>query len=284
MKPTYKTIIRNYFQRFHADVTMAAFSYARPGLKVERLPEFYRLWYIKEGEGLLSAEGKAYEVHAGQLYLLPPGSELSLDSLAQPEIGIYWCHFRASMGDSQFFELLQLPFCVDSVHGERIMASFDSLIHAFHSTSLSSDLRVRAGMLEIIAYYLDYCQLQEEILRRIDSLEMIQRVLEYIDGHLAGTIGVEELAKLAYLHPNYFISFFKNAVGLSPIQYVNKRRMEEARKLLEQTDRAVNEVAGQVGLQNHYLSRLFKQYMGLSPSHYRRIFRSSHHLLEEGDN
>ncbi|GGD47227.1 hypothetical protein GCM10010911_00930 [Paenibacillus nasutitermitis] len=262
---------------------MAAFSYARPGMKVERLPEFYRLWYIKEGEGLLSTGDQQYELRAGQIYLLPPGAELSLNPAAQPAVGLYWCHFHATRGDTQLFELLRLPFCVESVHRERIIASFESLIHAFHSSSLSSDLRVRAGMLEIIAFYLDYCELQDEILRRVDSLQIIHRVLEYIDGHLAGNIGVEELAKLAYLHPNYFISFFKNAVGFSPIQYVNKRRMEEARKLLEQTDRAVNEVAGQVGLQNHYLSRLFKQYMGLSPSHYRRIYRSSHHLLEEGD-
>lgn len=277
------TIIRNYFHHFHADVAMASFSYTRPGLRVQSLPEFYRLWYIKEGQGVLYMNGHRYEVQTGQLYLLPPGSQIVFGSETLPAIGIYWCHFRASMGDMQLFELLQLPFCVKPVHGDHIIDCFESLIHAFHSTSLSSDLRVKAGMLEVIAYYLDYCGQQEEIMQRIDSLEVIDRVLEYIDEHLDGNIGVDELAKLAFLHPNYFISFFKSAVGFSPIQYVNRRRLEEARRLLEQTDRAVNEVAGQVGLQNHYLSRLFKQHIGLSPTQYRRVHRESHLLLEEGD-
>jgi AraC family transcriptional regulator of arabinose operon len=81
---------------------------------------------------------------------------------------------------------------------------------------------------------------------------------------------VENLAKQVYLHPNYFIVFFKGILGYSPIQYVNQRRMETAKGLLLQPECNVSAVASQVGMQIYYFSRMFKAHTGLTPSHYRK--------------
>src|SRR5690606_31222368 len=95
-----------------------------------------------------------------------------------------------------------------------------------------------------------------------------------IDDHLADNMTLEDLARIAYLHPNYFISMFKNTIGCSPIQYVNMKRLETAKKLLAQTDIQVADIAASVGMQNHYLSRLFKQHIGISPTRYRHLYNN----------
>lgn len=275
MKPTYKTIIQNYFHRFQADVSMAAFSVKKPGFIEEESPDYYRLWFIREGEGWLEYNGRRYVGKPGHLFLLPPGAKQIYGSEEGKSVSLYWCHFRSSIGDNQIFELLQLPVLVEPPESDYLESLFLKMIEAFRSTAFTGKLRIRAALLDIMASYLELCDLSDQVFQGIESLDKIDRVLEYIDLHLSENIGVNELARLAYLHPNYFISVFKNVVGSAPIQYVNLRRLEMAKQMLEGTDDSVSTVAKSVGLQNHYLSRLFKQHMGLSPSRYRQIYRAA---------
>lgn len=274
MKPTYKTIIQNYFHRFQAEVSMAAFSIKKPGFQEEESPDFYRLWFIREGEGWLDYNGRRYEGKPGHLFLLPPGGKQIYGSEEGKTVGLYWCHFHSTFGDMQMFDLLRLPVRVEPQQIDQVESLFMKMIDAYRSTAFTRKLRMRATLLDIMAGYLELCDLSDETFQGIESLDKIDRVLEYIDLHLSENIGVNELARLAYLHPNYFISVFKNVVGCAPIQYVNLRRLEMAKQLLESTEESISKVAKRVGLQNHYLSRLFKQHTGLSPSRYRQIYRA----------
>lgn len=277
MKTTYKTIIQNYFHDFHAEVSMAAFSDTKPGLAILDSADYHRLWYVDQGEGQITINNRIYEVNAGHLVLLPPGTpQISVNS--ELSVRVFWCHFRVSLGDMQLFELLKLPICIVPENREQLFYLFTRLIEAYHSTAMTRELRIRAALLEIMACYLEHCTISEQALLGNENLEKIERVLEYIDAHLAENIGVEELAKLAYLHPNYFIGFFKNIVGCSPIHYVNNRRLERAKRLLEETSDQITSVAMQVGMKNHYLSRLFKQVTGLTPSRYRQIYRTAYSI------
>ncbi|SFT04051.1 AraC-type DNA-binding protein [Paenibacillus sp. BC26] len=272
MKHTYKTIIQNYFHRFQADVTIAAYSAPKNGQAMEQVSEFYRLWFIIEGEGELMQSGRLYRTKPGQLLLLPPGKQ-SFNTGSAPN-AVYWCNFRASIGDMEIFDLLKLPIIVEPKEQVHLRALFERLIDVYRSSMITRELRIRAALFDIMAIYLEYGGISEESLQQVEPLEKIDRVLDYIEHNLSEQIGVDDLARLAYLHPNYFIGYFKNIVGYAPTQYVNMRRVERAKQLLEKPDCNISEVAQQVGMQNHYLSRMFKQYTGVTPSRYRQIYLS----------
>ncbi|HSD42867.1 MAG TPA: helix-turn-helix domain-containing protein [Burkholderiales bacterium] len=69
---------------------------------------------------------------------------------------------------------------------------------------------------------------------------------------------------------------FKAATGLALIDYVQNLRIEEAKRLLESTARAAEEISAEVGYEDaSFFRRLFKRRTGLSPSRYRRSFRSA---------
>ena len=56
------------------------------------------------------------------------------------------------------------------------------------------------------------------------------------------------------------------------MKYVNKLRIEKAKKLLKESSIPVSEIAKQVGIEDsYYFSRLFKKYAGVSPKSYREI-------------
>lgn len=66
---------------------------------------------------------------------------------------------------------------------------------------------------------------------------------------------------------------FKAATGLSLIDYVQNLRIEEAKRLLETTDRPVDEISAECGYDNQsFFTRLFKRRCGLTPAGYRRLF------------
>ncbi|AZN39905.1 AraC family transcriptional regulator [Paenibacillus albus] len=274
MKLTFKTILQNYFHRFHADVSMAAYSVTTKGWQSEQPTEFYRLWYIMEGEGRLQIKDQYYELKPGRLLLLPPGAQQLFGPSEGNFVSLYWCNFRAPIGDMELFDILNLKVSIalNEQEQEHVVSLFKHLIGAYQSVTLTRGLRVRAALFEMMAYFLEYSGFNEEKFLEIEPIAKIDHVLEYIEEHLHEQISVDELAKLAFLHPNYFIGYFKNIVGYAPTQYINIRKMERAKSLLEDVDVQIAEVASQIGLQNHYLSRLFKQYTGLTPKRYRQIY------------
>src|SRR4051794_2094490 len=120
MKLTYKTIIQNYFHRFDAEVSMAAFTRTSPGCQSHLTAEFYRFWLVQEGGGRLQVGDRSIDMEPGQLLLIPPGTFLSFVAPPSMTVGVYWCHLRAAIGDMEMFDLLNLPICVIPSERERI--------------------------------------------------------------------------------------------------------------------------------------------------------------------
>lgn len=91
---------------------------------------------------------------------------------------------------------------------------------------------------------------------------------------LAEPLGVTQLAKGVALTTRTFLRRFRRATGLTPKQYQQNLRVEQARHLLLETDRAVAEVAHAVGyLDVTAFMRVFKAIAGQSPAAFRQSFR-----------
>ncbi|MCU0536970.1 MAG: AraC family transcriptional regulator [Hydrococcus sp. Prado102] len=99
--------------------------------------------------------------------------------------------------------------------------------------------------------------------------QLIQ-VLEYIDGHLERDIKLADLAALVNMSQFHFSHQFKQAKGMAPYQYLLQQRVERAKQLLKQTDRAIIEIAFLCGFNSHsHLSKQFRQLTGMTPTAYR---------------
>ena len=84
---------------------------------------------------------------------------------------------------------------------------------------------------------------------------------------------VEEMAQRSGLSETSFKRRFRTATGFSPLQYVHRIRIEEAKRLLEQSEMPVDEVGWQVGYADPaFFRRLFRRMTRLTPSAYRKKF------------
>jgi len=99
---------------------------------------------------------------------------------------------------------------------------------------------------------------------------VLRRVKEYIDARVDERISVEALAALANLSVCYFVRAFKRSVGVTPHDYVIRRRVERARELLSDTDLSLSEIALAAGFADQsHCARRFRQHVGMSPRAYR---------------
>lgn len=272
MTTTYLAIMMKHLEHMHIEVAAASETeVSRSSLKERELTyDCDRFLFVREGEGRLIVQGKEIPLVKGMFCILLSGMSHRISVEPDASLTIQWCHFRGTYGDRDLYRTLKIPFYLQVSDFHATSALFDRLIEEMARDHLTSRLRIKACMLELVSVFLEHLPgiIQEG--SPTQDLQKIDIILKYIDEHLADNITVEDLAKQVFLHPNYFIVFFKGILGCSPIQYVNQRRMETAKALLLQPECNVSDVACRVGMQIYYFSRMFKAQTGLTPSRYRK--------------
>jgi transcriptional regulator GlxA family with amidase domain len=102
----------------------------------------------------------------------------------------------------------------------------------------------------------------------------IQAAQRWLSGHFSVANPVEEMIKRSDLAERTFKRRFSAATGLTPIDYVQRLRVEDAKRRLERTDAPVDEVSWRVGYEDAaFFRRLFKRMTGMTPGAYRKRFR-----------
>jgi len=107
------------------------------------------------------------------------------------------------------------------------------------------------------------------------SPSKLRRTTAYIQEHLERDLSLVTLAAVGQTSPAHFARLFKHATGLAPHQYVITCRMEQAKRLLAETDLPLIEIGAQVGCadQSHFTA-LFRKHVALTPKAYRDSTRS----------
>jgi len=98
-----------------------------------------------------------------------------------------------------------------------------------------------------------------------------KKVRAYIKNRLDQSLSLDELAKVAEMSPNYFISLFRQSMGMTPHKFVIQQRLEHARSLLEHSKLTLLEVAHLCGFQDQsQFTTTFRRYVGVTPGQYKR--------------
>jgi AraC family transcriptional regulator len=101
--------------------------------------------------------------------------------------------------------------------------------------------------------------------------ERIQRVLDYIEKHIADSnLSIEELASVAYVSPHQLSRLFKSSIGLTLHQFVIAQRISLAKLIMLSGDKSLSETAYQCGFANqaHFTTR-FRDMTGETPNKFK---------------
>ena len=116
----------------------------------------------------------------------------------------------------------------------------------------------------------EVCQSIEDI-KKQGQYNTLYAAQKYVDENFNTAIKMEEVAQSFYMSSAYFSTKFKDLTGHTFSQYIIKKRIEMACQLLEDSKLKIYEIAKQVGYNDEkHFSRLFSDYMGVSPRQYRK--------------
>jgi AraC-like DNA-binding protein len=122
-----------------------------------------------------------------------------------------------------------------------------------------------------------YAPLPKKVIRDMPISEMaaihVKKAVAIMEKSLRHSVGMDEIARLLTLSPEYFTRIFKRKIKMSPLQYFLRLKIEGAAGLLISTNKRISEIADWFGFENQsQFSRVFKRYTSLSPLEYRKIY------------
>lgn len=144
---------------------------------------------------------------------------------------------------------------------------------SYAAKGVSHQLMVKAALLQIVAIAAASGMLEQRAERQPDDYraQMLKDIVEHLNTHFAEPIRLNDMAARFGLSPQYFCTFFKEHLGKTLVQHVNFLRIEQASRLLRETNLAIMDIAFSVGFENFsYFIKRFREVFGCTPTQYRK--------------
>ena len=158
---------------------------------------------------------------------------------------------------------------------EFITSAFRLISDKASNADRCSDMVIKGEIYLLMAYLIENytaMQLSEfEYETRIGRMKKINMLLDYIHENYDKPISTSDLAKLHYVTESHLCRIFRQSVGMTILEYINRFRIEKSAILLTNTDESISDIAQSVGYDNlNYFDRLFKRYKNMPPKEYRQ--------------
>ncbi|ABP66955.1 transcriptional regulator, AraC family [Caldicellulosiruptor saccharolyticus DSM 8903] len=241
----------------------------------------FEIVYLEKGTASFRVDGKEYFLGPKQFLFVNCGSIHGGKAEDNPEP--YAIVFSLSMLFSEGPDICKSKY-LQSVSERKLLVqnSFEdehtrelisNIITVWKEKPKGYELLVK-GYLFVIFYYLfnkRYVTASSTD-RELDlKLEKIKSALDFINSNYSSDIDIDLLAKLANLSKFYFCRLFKEITHLTPVDYINKFRVEKAIELIKNTNLSISEIAFEVGFNNvSYFIKVFKEYVGVTPFKYKK--------------
>jgi len=224
------------------------------------------------GMGQARLRGRAGEVGTGQLLWVNCHHPHAYWAIPTKPWEVYWVRIDGPRLDRVEHHLFGGSFPIINVEVKRFAPVFRRIFQQMESLKPDAEARLHAEVARLIALLF-----QQRSGSAADGTlapavpELLRRPLERMRLYYHLPLRVDELASLAGMSPSHFARTFKHVMGTSPINWLRRERINQAKRRLTETDDAVKEIAQQCGYADaFYFSRDFKQFTQCAPSDYRR--------------
>lgn len=136
-------------------------------------------------------------------------------------------------------------------------------------------IAIKARLLELLVVLLRKVPLvkysTKDKNRQLNRLERLEQVFKYVEENFDREITLAEISRIASFSPYHFTRFFKEATGMTFVQYLNNLKICKAVYFLDTTENPITEIAYKSGFNSiKTFNRVFRQLKGCSPSSYQK--------------
>lgn len=267
---------------------------------------FTRIYLVTEGEAKLHLENSfptpsdeggnlststIVDLRPGHLYIVPAYTTHSYE--CRGVFGHFYLHvYEGFKKETDVMERYDLPTEVMAQEGDTWLmeemcrrhpeaqlpesdpqsydntTKFTDYVRRYNEMPLHQKMQLRGAILMLFSRFME-----KAVPRMWTKDERMVKVLAHVHQHIYEDIDIDDLAEVACVTKPYLIRWFKKELGVTPLQYINQKKIEKAQLLLVTEDVAVKEVAYTLGFNDHsYFIRLFKKMTSRTPQEYRNLY------------
>lgn len=233
------------------------------------------LFYVTSGVGQFFFEGVTKPVSPNDLIIVNPNvehTEISYNANPLEYIVLGVEGLELSVSDE-----MENRYCIVNFRNkqEHILFYLQNMLREIEAKSPGYET-ICQDLMEIFVIYLtrqtDFSTTMVPIKKSASRL--CNNVKRYIDEHFKENISLDMLAELTHSSKYYMVHAFSEEFGVSPINYMISRRIEEAKQLLKTYDYSLSLISRILGFSSpSYFSQIFRKTTGMTPNEYRKISR-----------
>lgn len=250
---------------------------------------YSRMYLITQGRGQVVAGNHSIELEPGYLYLIP--SFMHHSFFFDPDLEHIYVHFTSEMENGLsvfnlisvknkipatdlstllFFRLLELNPGLELPHHDPQVYQSKPWMNKKPSYS-SSGPRLETGAI-IQQLFSGFIETSSKTNQTTFLKFNFHDILRYIHQNLHNNIKIDQLAQMACLSNDHFSRIFKSVFGVSPYEFIVRKRIEKSQFLLLSTEHTIQQIIEETNFKNaQYFSRMFKKYTTYTPAKYRNM-------------
>ncbi|TMV48947.1 helix-turn-helix domain-containing protein [Paenibacillus mesophilus] len=252
--------------------------------------DFVEICYVASGNGYHMLDGEEHRVTRGNLFIINYDVSHAFHREDNEHLVIYNILFKPGFVDESLidfndFNSLSLSYLfnglLDKPFHPNLALSFDEIqefealidkIYTEYNEQRSGYISIiRAFVIELIILMMrcfDRCPGNREMNRRLD---VINAAIDYLRENYTSSFSLGSLASKSFFSKNYFCKLFKETVGMTVTEYVQKLRIEEACKMMENSNKKITEISMDTGFADYKsFYTAFTKRVGMTPSEYRK--------------
>lgn len=253
---------------------------------------FTRLYYVTEGEAMVKLSDGTHRLRAGHMYFIPAYARHT--NICSGRFVHYYLHIYEEYKDEEdWLEQWTFPFEIEAggwelslfrrlceINPHMSLQKSDPSTYDNNPTLMQSLMKNRQRafcdkvesrgiVLQLLSRFFKHAGL------KVDAKDSrIAKAVLYIRKHMDEAISLEVLAENACLSKDHFIRLFKHEMNMTPLKYINQKKIEKAQLILITETLSVKEVAYRLAFEDYsYFNRLFKKVTGMTPQEYRRDYQ-----------
>ncbi|HAP8889741.1 TPA: AraC family transcriptional regulator [Enterococcus faecium] len=235
----------------------------------------YLCFLVEAGSGTLEYNGQKCMLQAGDIVFIDCRKPYAHESSEDDFWTLRWCHFNGIGMTEIYKKYLERG-------GQPVFRSAKSDLYAKLMMELHRmaegqdyvrDMKINAALSQLLILLMEDAWNPEKIPNMSTKRMELQNIKQYLDDHYTEKITMDQLSAEFFINKQYLHKIFRESYGITVVNYLNQKRITQAKHLLRFTNLSMEEIAARIGMTDaNYFSRTFFKIEGVRPSEFRKMW------------
>ena len=233
----------------------------------------YEIYFLYEGSRSFFIENALYSITAPAVLVVPPFAMHKTEGGAFRRVNIYVTESMLGEFQKQVLTSLSLSFVPLSEEQSDALRAILALTpdHPLTEETALEVNKTKFDYFVLTLYHFAENRLPQSRESTGQASPLVTKAINYMNANYAEPLSLDDLAERIYATKQTLNYHFKKDLGCTPMNYLLRLRLTKVKELLATTNKSIEEIAECCGFSSgNYLTLIFKQKEGISPSLYRK--------------